>query len=86
MKWISKFGFHRSFYWLFLLTTLVACGGSDEQNGLAVADSTPPEDAGRNDASEEDVSVKVSDQGGGIPRSALPRIWTYLYTTAKVRR
>eukprot|EP00887_Chlorella_sp_A99_P002545 scaffold6.g2545.t1 len=25
----------------------------------------------------------VSDEGGGIPRSGLPRIWTYLYTTAK---
>lgn len=26
---------------------------------------------------------QVSDEGGGIPRSGLPRIWTYLYTTAK---
>ena len=32
---------------------------------------------------EEDVTIKVSDEGGGIPRSGLPRIWTYLYTTAK---
>ncbi|EFJ52917.1 pyruvate dehydrogenase kinase, partial [Volvox carteri f. nagariensis] len=30
----------------------------------------------------EDVTIKVSDQGGGIPRSGLARIWTYLYTTA----
>lgn len=30
----------------------------------------------------EDVTIKVSDEGGGIPRSGLPRIWTYLYTTA----
>ncbi|KAK3276200.1 [Pyruvate dehydrogenase (acetyl-transferring)] kinase isozyme 3, mitochondrial [Cymbomonas tetramitiformis] len=30
----------------------------------------------------EDVSIKVSDEGGGIPRSGLPRIWTYMYTTA----
>jgi pyruvate dehydrogenase kinase 2/3/4 len=32
---------------------------------------------------EEDVTIKVSDEGGGIPRSGLPRIWTYLYTTAR---
>ncbi|GIL56252.1 hypothetical protein Vafri_11682 [Volvox africanus] len=31
----------------------------------------------------EDVTIKVSDQGGGIPRSGLQRIWTYLYTTAR---
>ncbi|GJP46661.1 hypothetical protein CLOM_g5925 [Closterium sp. NIES-68] len=30
----------------------------------------------------EDVTIKISDEGGGIPRSGLPRIWTYLYTTA----
>lgn len=32
---------------------------------------------------EEDITIKVSDEGGGIPRSGLPRMWTYLYTTAK---
>ncbi len=31
---------------------------------------------------QEDVTIKVSDEGGGIPRSDMPRIWTYLYTTA----
>ena len=25
----------------------------------------------------------MSDEGGGIPRSGLPKMWTYLYTTAK---
>ncbi|CAH0475770.1 unnamed protein product [Peronospora belbahrii] len=30
----------------------------------------------------EDVSIKISDEGGGIPRSSLSRIWSYLYTTA----
>ncbi|KAI4349272.1 hypothetical protein L6164_009881 [Bauhinia variegata] len=30
----------------------------------------------------EDVTIKVSDEGGGIPRSGLPRIFTYLYSTA----
>jgi hypothetical protein len=28
-------------------------------------------------------SAQVSDEGGGIPRSGLPKMWTYLYTTAK---
>lgn len=32
---------------------------------------------------EEDITIKVSDEGGGIPRSGLPKIWTYLYTTAR---
>ncbi|PAN15071.1 hypothetical protein GQ55_2G449100 [Panicum hallii var. hallii] len=32
---------------------------------------------------EEDVTIKVSDEGGGIARSGLPRIFTYLYSTAK---
>ncbi|AQL05807.1 [Pyruvate dehydrogenase (acetyl-transferring)] kinase mitochondrial [Zea mays] len=32
---------------------------------------------------EVDVTIKVSDEGGGIPRSGLPRIFTYLYSTAK---
>lgn len=31
----------------------------------------------------EDVTIKVSDEGGGIPRSGLASIWTYLYSTAK---
>ncbi len=31
----------------------------------------------------EDITIKISDEGGGIPRSAMPLIWTYLYTTAK---
>lgn len=31
----------------------------------------------------EDVSIKVSDAGGGIPRSLMDRIWTYAFTTAK---
>lgn len=30
----------------------------------------------------EDVVIKVSDEGGGIPRSNMPRIWSYLFTTA----
>ena len=31
----------------------------------------------------EDITIKLSDEGGGIARSGLPRIWTYLYSTAK---
>lgn len=32
---------------------------------------------------DEDVTLKVSDEGGGIPRSGVARIWTYMYSTAK---
>jgi len=31
---------------------------------------------------KDDFSIKVSDQGGGIPRRHMDRIWTYLHTTA----
>ncbi|XP_062143674.1 pyruvate dehydrogenase (acetyl-transferring) kinase, mitochondrial isoform X1 [Alnus glutinosa] len=31
----------------------------------------------------EDVTIKVSDEGGGIPRSGLSKIFTYLYSTAR---
>eukprot|EP01061_Rhynchopus_euleeides_P023583 TRINITY_DN38334_c0_g1_i1.p1 TRINITY_DN38334_c0_g1~~TRINITY_DN38334_c0_g1_i1.p1 ORF type:complete len:537 (+),score=185.40 TRINITY_DN38334_c0_g1_i1:135-1613(+) len=36
------------------------------------------------DASLEDVSVRVSDQGGGIPRLNMEKVMSYMYTTAKV--
>lgn len=28
---------------------------------------------------KEDITIKISDEGGGIPRSAIPLIWTYMY-------
>ena len=30
----------------------------------------------------EDIVIKVSDEGGGIPRSNIKKIWSYLFTTA----
>ncbi|KAG8869957.1 hypothetical protein FRB97_000564 [Tulasnella sp. 331] len=33
---------------------------------------------------KEDITVKISDEGGGIPRSAIPLIWTYMYTTMEL--
>ncbi|KAL8280897.1 hypothetical protein RQP46_006576 [Phenoliferia psychrophenolica] len=30
----------------------------------------------------EDITIKISDQGGGIPRTAVPLVWTFMYTTA----
>ncbi|TPX67573.1 hypothetical protein SpCBS45565_g03732 [Spizellomyces sp. 'palustris'] len=32
---------------------------------------------------KEDITIKISDEGGGIPRSGMPLIWTYMYTTAE---
>jgi pyruvate dehydrogenase kinase 2/3/4 len=34
---------------------------------------------------QEDITIKVSDEGGGIPRSEVPYVWTYMYTTVKDR-
>ncbi|CAH6721274.1 hypothetical protein CLIB1444_05S07448 [[Candida] jaroonii] len=31
----------------------------------------------------EDIAIKISDEGGGIARSEIPLIWTYLYTTVE---
>eukprot|EP00658_Telonema_sp_P-2_P049711 TRINITY_DN3783_c0_g1_i6.p1 TRINITY_DN3783_c0_g1~~TRINITY_DN3783_c0_g1_i6.p1 ORF type:complete len:388 (-),score=86.33 TRINITY_DN3783_c0_g1_i6:372-1535(-) len=31
---------------------------------------------------EDEVAIKVADQGGGIPRNGMNRLWTYAYTTA----
>ncbi|EME31341.1 pyruvate dehydrogenase kinase [Galdieria sulphuraria] len=33
---------------------------------------------------QEDVTVKISDEGGGIPRSAMNKIWTYMFTTVDI--
>jgi len=35
-----------------------------------------------NGKDNEDVVIKVEDKGGGIPRSDMPKIWSYLFTTA----
>lgn len=29
----------------------------------------------------EDITIKISDEGGGIPRSSISLAWTYMYTT-----
>lgn len=34
---------------------------------------------------DKEFVLRVSDQGGGIPRRDMPRIWSYLHTTAKSR-
>jgi pyruvate dehydrogenase kinase 2/3/4 len=33
---------------------------------------------------EEDLTIKVSDEGGGIKRSGVPQIFSYLYSTAQL--
>lgn len=32
---------------------------------------------------DRELAIKVSDVGGGIPKQDMPRIWSYLHTTAK---
>ncbi|KAG6490212.1 hypothetical protein ZIOFF_051497 [Zingiber officinale] len=47
-------------------------------------DSGNAEDEGEEEEEEEeDDEEEISDEGGGIPRSGLPKIFTYLYSTAK---
>lgn len=36
--------------------------------------------------SQEDISIKIADQGGGIPRKALPVLYSYTFTTAHAPR
>ena len=31
---------------------------------------------------DEDVCIKIADEGGGIARSEIDSLWTYMYTTA----
>jgi len=31
----------------------------------------------------EDITMKISDEGGGIPRSEMQMVWTYLHSTAQ---
>jgi pyruvate dehydrogenase kinase 2/3/4 len=33
-------------------------------------------------ASNEDIAIRISDHGGGMKRSDLPKVWSYFYTTA----
>jgi pyruvate dehydrogenase kinase 2/3/4 len=53
------------------------------QDRFEDADNPPPPIRVVVAEGNEDVTIKVSDEGGGIPRSGLQRIWTYLYSTAK---
>ena len=35
------------------------------------------------DEGNEDVAIRISDEGGGIRRSHMPRVWSYLFTSAR---
>ncbi|KAJ7436536.1 mitochondrial pyruvate dehydrogenase [Mycena latifolia] len=51
-----------------------------ERHGVANEDTFPPIKVVVVEGTE-DITIKISDEGGGIPRSAIPLIWTYMYTT-----
>mgnify|MGYP002718874678 CR=1 FL=1 len=46
-----------------------------ERYGVENEDSFPPIKVVVVEGSE-DITIKISDEGGGIPRSAIPMIWT----------
>lgn len=35
---------------------------------------------------KEDMTIKIADQGGGIRRSDLQHVWSYMYSTAPAPR
>ncbi|THH00389.1 hypothetical protein EW145_g7090 [Phellinidium pouzarii] len=51
-----------------------------ERFGASDADKLPPIKVIVSEG-KEDITIKISDEGGGIPRSAIALIWTYMYTT-----
>jgi pyruvate dehydrogenase kinase 2/3/4 len=60
-----------------------ACRATVETHGDAP--SLPPVRIVIADSDEnEDVAIKISDLGGGIRRSNMDRVWSYLFTTALV--
>jgi len=60
-------------------------GGDDDEEAYwnESDEDVPPVHVVIADGTEnEDVVIKVSDEGGGIPRSHIKKIWSYLFTTA----
>jgi pyruvate dehydrogenase kinase 2/3/4 len=55
---------------------VVLATSSGSRNQLLSSSSTNEEDM------DDDFSIKVSDQGYGMCRRSMSRIWTYLHTTA----
>ncbi|KIM37369.1 hypothetical protein M413DRAFT_56993, partial [Hebeloma cylindrosporum] len=51
-----------------------------ERYGTEHGESLPPIKVVVVEATE-DITIKISDEGGVIPRSTIPLIWTYMYTT-----
>jgi hypothetical protein len=58
-------------------------GAAPSQDRFEDSDKDPPPIRVIIAQGGEDVTIKVSDEGGGIPRSGLHRIWTYMYSTAE---
>lgn len=53
-----------------------------EFHGVDVAEFPPIKVVIADGNDNEDVVIKVSDEGGGISRSNMEKIWSYLFTTA----
>lgn len=35
---------------------------------------------------KEDITIKISDEGGGVPRSGIPLVWTYMVREKEKKR
>lgn len=79
-----KFPYLREHLFYILLELLKnACRATVEKHGDAP--SLPPVRIVIADSDEhEDVAIKISDLGGGIRRSDMDRVWSYLFSTAAV--
>lgn len=53
-----------------------------ETHGVDASYYPPVEVIIVDETENEDVVIKVADEGGGIPRSHIRKIWSYLFTTA----
>ena len=63
--------------------TMENCYGKDDSPYMDTDVDIPPIHVVIADSlNNEDVVVKISDEGGGIPRSNIQSIWSYLFTTA----
>jgi pyruvate dehydrogenase kinase 2/3/4 len=66
-----------------IVTAPSSLGSNIQRNKFQRSNNIPPVTIIIADSPDnEDVVIKVCDEGGGIPRSQMSKIWSYLFTTA----
>lgn len=67
-------------YYMLCETLKNACRATVEHHGDLPEERLPPVTCSIA-FGHEDVTLKISDRGGGIPRAQMPSIWTFMYST-----